>query len=74
MRKLRLGKVRVFLTGTNLFCWTNYSGFDPDVNVSSGMAQYLLPGLDYFFLSAGENLLGRYQHFFLKNENYEKCA
>lgn len=48
VRKLRLGKVRVFLTGTNLFCWTNYSGFDPDVNVSSGMAQYLLPGLDYF--------------------------
>ena len=46
--KMRLRNVRLFLTGTNVFCITNYSGFDPDVNVSSGMAQYLQPGLDYF--------------------------
>ncbi len=48
VRKLRLSNVRIFLTGTNVFCWTNYSGFDPDVNVSSGQASYLQPGLDYF--------------------------
>lgn len=48
VRKLRLSKVRLFVTGTNVFCWTSYSGFDPDVNVSSGKASYLQPGLDYF--------------------------
>jgi hypothetical protein len=29
--KLRIREMRVFLTGYNLFTWTNYSGQDPDV-------------------------------------------
>ena len=28
-------RLRVYATGTNLFCWTNYSGQDPEVNISS---------------------------------------
>lgn len=27
--------VRIYLTGYNLFCWTNYSGADPEVDTSS---------------------------------------
>jgi TonB-linked SusC/RagA family outer membrane protein len=29
--KLRIREMRIFLTGYNLFTWTNYSGQDPDV-------------------------------------------
>ncbi len=28
-------RLRVYATGTNLFCWTKYSGQDPEVNISS---------------------------------------
>jgi hypothetical protein len=36
---------RLFVTGTNLWTWTNYSGFDPEV---SSYAQSLLQqGIDY---------------------------
>lgn len=31
-RKIRLDRVRVYATGTNLFCWTPYSGYDPEVD------------------------------------------
>ena len=48
IKKMRMAGFKIFVTGTNLFCWTKYSGFDPDVNVSSGQANYLQPGLDYF--------------------------
>lgn len=48
VKKMKLTNFKIFVTGTNLFCWTKYSGFDPDVNVSSGQANYLQPGLDYF--------------------------
>lgn len=28
--KLKLGNLRVYATGSNLFCWTNYNGYDPE--------------------------------------------
>ena len=31
-RKIYLSKVRIYATGTNLFCWTPYSGYDPEVD------------------------------------------
>ena len=34
--KLRIGSARVYVTGTNLFTFTNYSGFDPEGNNSYG--------------------------------------
>lgn len=46
LSKLRISNLKVFLTGTNLFVFTNYSGYDPEVNTSRGQASYLLPGLD----------------------------
>ena len=42
-RKLYVERLRVYFSGYNLFLWTNYSGFDPEVDVQSG----LTPGIDY---------------------------
>jgi len=39
---LNLNSARIFVTGNNLYTWTNYSGFDPEVN-SGNM---LLSGVD----------------------------
>lgn len=36
-------RLRVYATGSNLFCWTSYSGYDPEVDIQSG----LTPSVDY---------------------------
>lgn len=38
-------KLRIYATGTNLFCWTNYSGYDPEVDTRRDTP--LSPGVDY---------------------------
>ena len=43
IRKVKLSKVRVYASATNLFCLTRYSGYDPEV---SGSSSPLMPGLD----------------------------
>ena len=42
-RKIGFNRVRVYTTGSNLFIWTNYSGYDPEVNLETG----LTPNIDY---------------------------
>ncbi len=44
-KKIRLERVRVYATGTNLFCWTNYSGYDPEVDTRRRTP--LTPNVDY---------------------------
>ncbi|MDR0833418.1 MAG: TonB-dependent receptor [Candidatus Symbiothrix sp.] len=44
-RKHSIRSLRFYATGTNLFCLTNYSGFDPEVNSRGGNP--LTPGVDY---------------------------
>lgn len=46
VKKAFLQNVRVYLTGYNLFCWTSYSGADPEVDVSS-KRNAMTPGVDY---------------------------
>ncbi|WP_368114070.1 SusC/RagA family TonB-linked outer membrane protein [Bacteroides sp. RTP21281st1_E4_RTP21281_210402] len=41
--KLKVDKLRVYVSGSNLFTLTGYSGYDPEVNVQKG----LTPGVDY---------------------------
>lgn len=36
-------RLRVYATGSNLFCWTSYSGNDPEIDIQSG----LTPSVDY---------------------------
>ena len=44
-KQLQVRKLRVYLTGTNLFCLTNYSGYDPEVDTRRSTP--LTPGVDY---------------------------
>ena len=44
-QKVYLKKVRFYVTGTNLFCLTGYSGYDPEVDTRR--ATPLTPGVDY---------------------------
>ncbi len=44
MRKLGLSKARLYFTGNNLYTWTKYTGFDPEV---STMRSPLTPGVDF---------------------------
>ena len=43
--KIHLRKIRIYVTGTNLFCLTNYTGYDPEVDTRR--ATPLTPGVDY---------------------------
>ncbi|WP_342154740.1 SusC/RagA family TonB-linked outer membrane protein [Joostella sp. CR20] len=42
--KVGLSQFRLFATGRNLHIWTNYSGYDPEVDSTNGG---LTPGVDY---------------------------
>lgn len=44
-RKAGLQSARIYATGYNVFCITNYSGFDPEVSTRRRTA--LTPGVDY---------------------------
>lgn len=46
LKKFSCKGLRVYFTGSNLFCWTNYSGNDPEVDVSS-KRNAMCPGVDY---------------------------
>ena len=45
MNRIHVRKLRVYVTGTNLFCLTKYSGYDPEVNTRRTTP--LTPGVDY---------------------------
>ncbi len=45
LSKLRIKSCRIYIAGQNLYTWTNYSGYDPEVSV--GKYGALTPGLDY---------------------------
>jgi hypothetical protein len=44
-RRYHIRTARIYVTGTNLFCLTRYSGFDPEVD--SRHSNPLTPGVDY---------------------------
>lgn len=50
VKAMRLGKIKVFVTGTNLFTVTDYSGYDPAINSFGDTA--LQPGVDFGTLPA----------------------
>ena len=43
LKRLKIGSLRVFVSGYNLFLLTKYRGYDPEVDVQTG----LTPGVDY---------------------------
>lgn len=46
VKRIFLQNVRIYFTGYNLFCITNYSGADPEVDTSS-KKNAMTPGVDY---------------------------
>ena len=44
LRRLGLSAIRVYFSADNLYVWTDYSGYDPEVNTNSSA---LMRGLDY---------------------------
>ena len=55
--KIHLRKIRLYVTGTNLFCLTNYSGYDPEVDTRR--ATPLTPGVDYSAYPKSIGVVGR---------------
>lgn len=47
VRKAGLSGLTLFVSGKNLKIWTNYSGYDPEVNTRQGGFGDLMPSLDY---------------------------
>ncbi len=45
LNKVKIQSLRFYVTGHNLFCWTSYSGYDPEV--STRRSTNLTPGVDY---------------------------
>ena len=43
--KIKMSKLRIYVTGSNLFCLTSYSGYDPEVDSRRGTP--LTPGCDF---------------------------
>lgn len=43
--KLNISKLRLFVSGNNLYTWTDYTGYNPEVNLRDD--NQLTPGLDY---------------------------
>ncbi len=48
-KKIGVSNFRVYMTGSNLWIWTKYSGYDPEVSTTRGSTSYaaLTPGMDY---------------------------
>lgn len=46
LKKAGIESLRVYVTGYNLYCWTKYSGYDPEVDTRSKNSP-LTPGVDY---------------------------
>ena len=44
-KKILVDRIRIYATGTNLFCWTPYTGYDPEVDTRRSTP--LTPNVDY---------------------------
>ncbi|TDW96425.1 SusC/RagA family TonB-linked outer membrane protein [Dinghuibacter silviterrae] len=45
LRRAKVTRLRIYVTGNNLYVWTHYSGYDPEVNTRR--ATPTTPGVDY---------------------------
>jgi hypothetical protein len=57
--KMKLSEFKVSLALDNLYVWTNYSGYDPEVNTSQGSSD-LAVGLDYGAYPRSRSVLLRF--------------
>lgn len=45
LEKLKFDKIRIYATGNNIYTWTRYTGYNPEVNKNA--TTQLTPGVDY---------------------------
>lgn len=45
LEKLNISKLRIYITGNNIHTWTDYTGYNPEVNLRDD--NQLIPGVDY---------------------------
>ena len=57
MKSIFLDSVRIYFTGYNLFCFTGYDGYDPEVDTSS-KKNPMCPGIDYAAYPKSRTLVG----------------
>lgn len=53
VNRLKINNLRVFVSSYNVFLWTKYTGYDPEVDVQTG----LTPGVDYNRYPRSRNFL-----------------
>ena len=46
MKNIFISSIRLYFTAHNLYCFTSYSGYDPEVDTSS-KRNAMCPGIDY---------------------------
>ncbi len=46
-KKVGLNSLKIYSNIDNLFLWTKYSGYDPEVSVANGQQAVITPNLDY---------------------------
>jgi hypothetical protein len=51
-----ISNVRVYVTGYNLYTWTSYSGFDPEVDTRRSPP--VTPGVDYSAYPKSRSFIG----------------
>jgi TonB-linked SusC/RagA family outer membrane protein len=56
LNRAHIGSVRVYVTAYNLHTWTNYSGFDPEVD--SRRSPPVTPGVDYSAYPKSRSFVG----------------
>lgn len=57
-KKWLIESLRIYATGYNLYCWTNYSGPDPEVSTRGGSSSPFTPGVDYSAYPKAKTFVG----------------
>ena len=47
VKNIGVKSLKIYTNIDNLYIWTNYSGYDPDVSVARGQQALITPNLDY---------------------------
>ncbi|WNJ20643.1 TonB-dependent receptor [Pontibacter sp. G13] len=58
-KAMRVSDIKLGVNANNIFVWTNYSGFDPDVNIAR--ANGLVRGVDWSPYPRNRNIMGTIQ-------------
>jgi len=61
VRRVKLERVRVYATGVNLLTFTNYTGWDPEVNSDAYSSNPVNLGIDFYSAPQARTITGGIQ-------------